>query len=252
MLTLLTWKPGYQPVELCYMLKLQFVNPVSVKLGIKVSIMHKRKKNLHHVDLEKGAIAALQRVGGILQTASSLKLETSTVELFRAFETSGPQIHVVLRHTCKCLCYIYIYMYVYILYMQCLLRRLCLYYLLSNYTEMKYYEYTLYHFKIGAVDKILKCILCPTSCSLTVLSFLNDLIFPLQTISNIFTLFKEAQCHFHLCLIYSERFFFFQLLFDNFHTSSVSLHFPTWFTLCASFYSLNVVKPFSKLKQNVK
>lgn len=68
------------------MLELRLRNPALFSQFRKQREDHAKKKKkalvavIYRVDLLKDTIAALQHVGGILQTASSLKLETSAEE----------------------------------------------------------------------------------------------------------------------------------------------------------------------------
>lgn len=65
---------------------------------------------IYRVDLLKDTIAALQYVGGILQTASSLKLEMSAVELFGVLLClTHTYTHIVHTHIFKCSYYLPLY-----------------------------------------------------------------------------------------------------------------------------------------------
>lgn len=82
MLTLLTLKACCLLAHLSSALKLQ-----------SSAVLKKKKKKealaamICSVDLLKGTTAALQHVGGILQTASSVKLEMSAMEVFGVLQS---------------------------------------------------------------------------------------------------------------------------------------------------------------------
>lgn len=81
MLTLLTLKACCLLAHLSSALKLQ-----------SSAVLKKKKKEalaavICSVDLLKGTTAALQHVGGILQTASSVKLEMSAMEVFGVLQS---------------------------------------------------------------------------------------------------------------------------------------------------------------------